>query len=91
MRTLDQIYWDSECDGIKCHCKNLEEALLAHPRLKELRDGASKSLSLRERCPVCGALLHPSDSDGLLLLYCQTCGYDEAGAENPDGTCGEAR
>lgn len=41
-------------------------------------------------CPVCGGLLYPFDEDGQTLYYCQTCGYDQAGAENDDGTCGEA-
>lgn len=42
MRTLDQIYWDCECTRV-CTCRNLEEALRAHPRLKELRDGQISS------------------------------------------------
>jgi len=42
-RTLDQIYWDCECT-LDCGCKNLEEALKKHPKLKEIREGKREEL-----------------------------------------------
>lgn len=44
----------------------------------------------RDTCPICESAMVPWDLDGQTLYYCQLCGYDEAGAENSDGTCGEA-
>lgn len=48
MRTLDQIYWDVECDD-NCGCKDLAEALERHPRLHEIRDGKPGDAQTQEK------------------------------------------
>ena len=44
MRSLDQIYWDTECDG-KCKCNSLEDALFTHPELVKAR-GSSELVKI---------------------------------------------
>lgn len=38
MRSLDDIYWDAECDDV-CGCQSLKQALATHPELTRKRDG----------------------------------------------------
>ena len=37
MRSLDQLYWDTHCNG-DCGCTSLKEALARHPELRRVRD-----------------------------------------------------
>lgn len=46
MQPLEELYWDTHCDQ-KCGCRNLKEALMAHPELRKAHEMES-----REELPV---------------------------------------